>query len=317
MRVETNTTDRKLLANAIGEQIHEPVRYDGVPRCTYSIGPVTVERDGAITSDDADAWMTLMPFFESFGWKAQAEAQIREHLANVQAETDSRAEQEIGTADTCAIDSEAGAEIEKSEPQEQLSGAYVNIPLGDAAPGQLINLLRTLYARQKLIHAMTQSDTLFIDEELITLLHDAETDTTEKVIQLVREEISAGMVRGILFGEDKISIAFADDLTDPVRQLVYADLYFSIARRAFEAHHVSASLLEPEDTEMKYFCNSWLMQLGYGGTDRKDSRHILMDHLHGFAAFRNADMMNAHKQRLSERRHANRGETEAENRVID
>ncbi len=114
------------------------------------------------------------------------------------------------------------------------------------------------------------------------------------------------MVRGILIGEDKISIAFADDLTDPVRQLVYADLYFSIARRAFEAHHVSSSLLEPEDTEMKYFCNSWLMQLGYGGADKKDSRHILMDHLHGFAAFRNADMMNAHKQKLSERRHGSR-----------
>ena len=51
MRIETGlTTQRKLLAQAIGEWLHMEPHYDGVPRCTYSIGPVRVDKDAAIRS---------------------------------------------------------------------------------------------------------------------------------------------------------------------------------------------------------------------------------------------------------------------------
>ena len=54
MRVETNMADqRKLLAQAISEWIHEPVQYEGVPSCAYRVGAVRVERGGVITSEDS------------------------------------------------------------------------------------------------------------------------------------------------------------------------------------------------------------------------------------------------------------------------
>ena len=304
MRIETHTPDRKVLANAIAEWIHEPVHYDGVPRCTYSIGPVTVERDGAISTDSADAWATLMPFFENHGWNEQAQEQVQEHL------------------DALPVDAEPAPEAEpdskaEAETPAGVTTTCVSIPMGNATPENITNLLRLLYARQKLINAMTQSDRLFLDEEVITLLHDVPADTIEKIRKLIDTETNIGMVRGISLEDSRISIDFPYCEEDPARWQVYANLFFSIVRRAFEAHHVSATLLDPEDTEMKYFCNSFLMQMGYGGTENKEVRRVLMGHLHGFAAFRTADRMDAHKAKLAERRRAARQNAEVNTNEAD
>ena len=299
MRIETNTPDRRLTANAVAEWLHEPVHYDGMPTCAYSIGPVTVERDGAISTERADAWAALMPFFESNGWLEQAQNQMQEHLESLPADSERAPETEP--------DSKAEPE---DEPHAGITATCISIPMGTATPENIVNLLRTLYARQKLINAMTQSGRLFIDEEVVTLLHDAETDTREKIRQLISSEAAVNMVRGFSLEDGRISIEFPFSREDPARWQIYANLFFAIVRRAFEAHHVSAVLIDPADTEMKYFCNSWLMQMGYGGPENREARHILMDHLHGFAAFRTADRMNAHKARLTERRHAARQNTE-------
>ena len=49
-----------------------------------------------------------------------------------------------------------------------------------------------------------------------------------------------------------------------------------------------------------------------GGADHREIRNALLGHLHGFAAFRTADKMDAHKAKYAEIRRAKR-ETEEEN----
>lgn len=293
MRIETHLSNRKLLANAVSEWIHEPVHYNGVPTCSYSVGPVTIDNSCAIICDDADVLATLMPFFEGNGWAEQAQAQMQEHAESLTAEPE--------TATEPAPDSTAS---------EDITGVWVHIPLGDAAPANIVNLLRTLYARQKLINAMIQGDTLFLDEEVVTLLHETPTDTREKICALIDSEASLDMVRGVSVKDDCISLLFPIASGDSERCRTFTRLFAAIVRKAFEAHHVSTTPLDPEDTEMKYFCNSYLIQLGFGGPDNKEDRRILMGHLHGFAAFRNTDKMNAHKTRMSERRRAARQNAE-------
>ena len=85
-----------------------------------------------------------------------------------------------------------------------------------------------------------------------------------------------------------------------------------MADKAMKAHHVSSKRIEPTDDEMKYFCRSWLMQLGMGGAEFKSTRAALLNHLHGFAAFRTADKMNAHKAKYSEFRRELREERNRE-----
>ena len=44
------------------------------------------------------------------------------------------------------------------------------------------------------------------------------------------------------------------------------------------------------------------MRMGFGGTDFKKTRRILMRHLKGYAAFRSAADMEAHRERQAQRR---------------
>lgn len=53
------------------------------------------------------------------------------------------------------------------------------------------------------------------------------------------------------------------------------------------------------------------MRMGFGGPDFKETRRILMSHLTGFAAFKSAADMEAHKARQAQRRRDQREEAQA------
>nr|DAR21934.1 MAG TPA: hypothetical protein [Caudoviricetes sp.] len=52
--------------------------------------------------------------------------------------------------------------------------------------------------------------------------------------------------------------------------------------------------------------------MGFGGTQHKETRRILMGHLNGFAAFKSAADMEAHKERQAQRRRERREEVQHE-----
>lgn len=56
MNAKTNAQgkDRKNLVKAIAEFTGQAARYNGAPGFTYTIGNITVERDGSITADDTE-----------------------------------------------------------------------------------------------------------------------------------------------------------------------------------------------------------------------------------------------------------------------
>ena len=112
------------------------------------------------------------------------------------------------------------------------------------------------------------------------------------------------MVAGIAVEEDKLKLDTTFDRENPTGWNSFAELLTTVAARAMKAHHVSSKRMEPLDSEMKYFCRSWLMQLGMGGAEYKATRAALLKHLHGYAAFRTADKMDAHRARYAELRKA-------------
>lgn len=293
MRVETHCQNRKLLAQAISEWVHDPVHYDGAPTMAYSVGPFKVERDAFITCDDPDAWATLMPFLQNHGWLPI------EETAAVQEET---LVEEIVTEETTA---------------EDIRLHSVTIPLTDFTAQSAANLLRMVYARQDLLNAMTKGDTICVDEEVMNLLRDAPPTNMEEFQSLVDSETAIGMLRGIGIADGKLTMEFPFDAERPTDWQHYAKLMFTLADRVKGAHRVSTKRITPADTEMKYFCNSLLNQLGFGGAEHKELRRVLLGHLHGYAAFRSADKMEAHKTRYTERRRALRQQEEAEQHEAD
>ena len=303
MRVETHCQDRKLLAQAISEWIHEPVHYDGVPRCSYSVGPFKVERDASITCDDPDAWATLMPFLQNHGWLPTEETEA-EH-------------EEATQEEAAAEETPAEENVTEETTAEDIRLHSVSIPLIEFTVESAANLLRMVHARQDLLNAMTRGDTLFVDEEVMNLLRDTPPSSMDELRALVDSETAIGMLKGISVTDGKLTMDFPFDAERSTDWQHYAKLMFTLADRAKSAHRVNTKRIQPSDTEMKYFCNSLLNQLGFGGAEHKELRHVLLGHLHGYAAFRTADKMEEHKTRFTERRRMLRQQREEKHDEAD
>ena len=182
----------------------------------------------------------------------------------------------------------------------------ISFPLTEFTPATLINLLGMLHARQYLIREMTRSNRLSIDEALITRLKEAQPDTVEAIEQIVQDNVSRDMVKGLMISEGTLSVEFPFDPDKPTEWNTYAKLLCTMADKAKLAHRVSAAYIHPNDDEMKYHARCWLMQLGFGGADFKALRGILLDHLHGYAAFRTADKMQQHQDKYAALRREHR-----------
>ena len=297
MNVQTNTQNRKVLAEELSRLIGEPYRYMGVPSCAYKVGQYTINRDGSISGDDFEEIHSFLVendyIHETIGTEPEAEQT---------SEADSEAD--VITAIADALD-----QVPSVDSVTQITGVtetHVSIPIQEYSPLALTCLLKMLYSRQKLIAAMTKSDLIRIDEELVSRLQDEKPETVEQIQKILENEIAANMVTGVCIGEGKLELTFPFDESKPTEWQAYANVLLAIAKRAKTAHHVSASLVDPGADEMKYFCRNWLIQLGMGGPEHKENRRALLNHLTGFAAFRTVDKMQEHRDKYAAKRREKR-----------
>ena len=244
----TNPIDRKALAQALAAYLGTEARYLGVPTCAYRVGDYIINKNGFI--------------------EGNLEA-IRGFLTGHGVAQDEPAAETAGAE----LDTELATAFESSEDTIELS-----VPCNDLTPQQLINLILILYSRQKLLAAMTKNDSIRIDDELIGLLNDEKPDTSEKTMELVKSEVQVGMVTGLNIANGTFTLTLAG--TDHSDDLpAYVRLMAALLARAKEAGFVSVKLIDPADGEMKYYVNSFLNQLGFGGAEHKNDRRILMGHI--------------------------------------
>ena len=280
MRVETTTNNRKEMANALAEHLGVECRYTGTPTYAYRVGSLTIERDGAITGEHAD-------LLEASGWLMEHGC-ISEPIPPLEQ-----------PAEKTTSDLEAPAD-------EPAAHTCVFLTLSGFTPLGLKNLIRMLYARQRLICEMTRSADIVIEPEVITTLRSDALTEMPILERVLRESIEHGFIKGIDLEDGRIGLTFPHDESDPTRWQHYAKLLLAIADKAKAATRVNTTMIEPQDGEMKYFCRGFLLQLGLGGPQYKELRGVLLDHLHGFAAFRTAAKMDAHRQKYAELRRQRR-----------
>lgn len=267
MRIETGlTTQRKLLAQAIGEWLHVEPHYDGVPRCTYSIGPVRVEKDAAIVTDDLEAWTTLQPFFQNHGWAAE----------------EPQTEQPAPEADSEATDIDA---MEISEPAPGLT------------VGSLLNMVHMLYSKQYMFNRMTETGSLFISKNLIDSLKEHMPEDMPSFQQRLADFKARGELDGFSYADGNVTLRYPFHAEQPMRWTTYGLLTDKIIKAAQSATRITAQVQEPENE--KYFARSWLLRLGMGGADFKEERRILLGGLNGHAAFPNDAAAQKHKEKYA------------------
>ena len=296
MTIETRTEDRKAMAKALAAELGTEARYMGMPTCAYRVGPYTVNKDGSIDGED----------FEPIRGFLIREGLIEEAAETApEIETDSVIEE---LADRLSRVPSVDSIHENQGGEDTVTGMSVSIPTDGYAPQALINLLRTFFSRQKLLNAMMKGGAIHIDQELVDRLAEEKPDTAERIQEILRNEIDAGMCEGIHLEDGKLTVDFPFDKSAPTAWTAYSKVIIAMADRAKTQRNASAAPLSPEDSEMKYFCRSWLIQLGFGGPEHKEDRRVLLGHLHGFAAFRTADKMDAHKAKLAAKRGTRRVE---------
>ena len=272
MRVETGlTTQRKLLAQAIGEWLHMEPHYDGVPRCTYSIGPVKVEKDASISTDDLEAWTTLLPFFQNHGWSAE------------EPEPEQPAPQD---------DSEAIAEC-----ADVIDAMEISEPAPGMTVGSLLNLIRMLYSKQYLFNRMTKSGSLFISKNLIDSLKEHMPEDMVAFQQWLADSKARGELDGFSYADGNVTLRYPFHAEQPVRWTAYGLLTDKIIKAAQSATRITTQIQEPENE--KYFSRSWLLRLGMGGANFKEERRILLGGLKGHAAFPNDAAAQKHKEKYA------------------
>lgn len=290
MRLETGITVRKTLAQAIGEWIHEPAHYDGVPSCSYSIGPVKVLRDGSIETEDADAWAALTPFFQNHGWLPEAEQQLEEH---------------VETTMESVADSEAPADEERKQID-------ISVPVEDFTPAQLNNLLRMIYSKQVLLNRSFGVDLIHIPDILIAALEMQMPETPEDFTGYL--DRLNGDLYGFDFRGGKVTVSFPFDDANPTQWELYAALLDGIIKAARAATRTKAEKQQAENNE-KYFMHSWLIRLGFGGADFKALRALLLNRLTGYCAFPDNERAERHKAKYAEIRQIKKSiNEEADNR---
>ncbi|MBQ4580108.1 MAG: hypothetical protein IJA83_05545 [Clostridia bacterium] len=299
MNITTTCTDRKKMATGLAEHLGCDCEYLRTPTYAYRVGNLQVERDSSITGERADLEAAA-------GWLLE-NGYISEPLPTEEAPAEEHTAEETAT----------GANS-KATADPEITHTCVSLPLAEFTPPSLINLLRILYARQRLICEMTQSDRIAIVHEVMTTLQSPDLNNMEILERVLRESIDRGFVKGIEVADGRLGIDFPYDTEKPTRWKHYADLLMAIADKAKAATRVSATLIEPEENEMKYFCRGFLLQLGLGGAAHKELRSVLLNHLHGYAAFRTAEKMDAHKQKYAElRRQLREQDSEAHSEVND
>ena len=273
MTLQTNPAERREMVQAISERLGSPAVYLRTPTCAYRIGNLTVERDGSIVSDDDTLLETLRPMLIERGWLTDAEASV--------------------------------TKTEPTEQDSEITQMELSFPVEDWTVPQLKNFLHTLYSNQYILRRMMQSDALYIDRQMMERLDEAQTPADLEA--RLADGLATGLLKGCRIQDGRFTLEAIQDDRDPARWQVYATLLCAILEHAKAAKRVFLRA-DADPVNEKYRANSFLMRLGFGGPEHKPLRRVLLGHLNGYAAFRSAAGMQAHREKYAQLRRKQREE---------
>lgn len=286
MKLNTHPANRKEMVRAISELTGLEATYMFTPTYSFQIGPITVNRDSTIDCEDETMIETIKPMLIENGW------------------LDAEAEPEVPAK--APVDSE---EIPEDTEPIRVAQMDITMPVENWTVAQLTNLLRTFYGKQYLINRMLDYNMLYIEESFVTAISENPPETAADFEARVQRAVDADCIKDLRIADGKVTLSAPFVENEPTRWTAYADLLKGILKSAETATRVSIKRQDDPDNE-KYHANSWLMRMGFGGPDFKETRRILMGHLTGFAAFKSAADMEAHKARQAQRRRDQREEAQ-------
>jgi len=193
----------------------------------------------------------------------------------------------------------------QAEPETPVERMTVSVAVKDITVVALKNLTHMLYSKQYLLNRSMGAELLRIPKLLVDRLKEYTPETPEAFTELLDDCRAMDELTGFDFRDGRVSmdIPYSEE-EQPERWMTYADLLNRMITAAQDAQRVAPTLLTPENE--KYAMRSWLLRLGYGGSDLIARRRILLENLKGYAAFRDDSGMERHKAKYAELRRQKR-----------
>ena len=297
-------SQRKALAQKIGELTGAEVEYLGVPSCAYQIDIFTLSKDAVLSFTDRSDTEIVEKVLDGL-----AEAGYTGETVTYPAgtETDSEAEPEDADADTEQENTDT--ETDANDPETETDGfpiaVTVAFPLADHTVQSLTNLICMIHARGALLSKATGGE-FFADKSLADAILDNKTfRNIHELIAYIREwEETNPELKGIRFADDKLIFDGFGEAPDADHVQAFTNLAAAMNGMAIMQKRVQAK--DVDDSNEKYVMRVWLVRIGFGGADHKTDRRILLEHLTGHTAFRNDEERAKWTERQKAKREAAR-----------
>ena len=277
MKKNYNVTgsDRKDLVQVIGQAIGVKPVYMKVPTCAYTIGDITVDKEGNMIWDERTDEATIQKI-------------VRALAAAGFTTEDSQFEAVEPTLETSEAETTA-----EPEPVE----LTVSLPTTRHTGNTLRNLVNLVYTRAGLINKALGTR-FAAEKELTEVLAEAEWIYTAEDFRLALaayEEEHGPAISGITITPETITFSTLPETDKPETIRAFTELVAMMNKQALEQKRIHAKAVNEENE--KYALRIWLTRLGMNGPEYKGTRKVLMENLSGHAAFRTE----ADKQRWMER----------------
>lgn len=260
-------SQRKALAQKIGELTGAEVKYLGVPGCRYQIDFFTLDKNAVLSFSD------------------RIDTDIVEKVLNGLAEAGYESKTVAPPEET-----DASAESEPDIPDEPSSGfpllASISFPIAEHTVQSLTNLICMIHSRGALLSKATGGQ-FFADKSLADAILDDKTfRSIHELIAYIRvwEETNPEL-NGIRFADDKLIFDGFGAAQDAETVKTFTKLAAAMNKMAITQKRVQAK--DVDDSNEKYALRIWLIRLGLNGADFKADRKRLMTPLSGHTAFRN------------------------------
>lgn len=192
-------------------------------------------------------------------------------------------------------------------PETEENKVVIGFPAEGMTALNLKNFIFLIHSRQYLINQSVGEKNFLIPDGLVEELEgngDVTMEGLEDSLKAFADE-----TRGIAVSGEKVTFRFPYT-EDAAKVKAWTDLASAMVRQAKEQKRIDPE--ERIEENEKYYMRIWLLRIGFGGKDMKESRNTLMENLKGHSAFRTqADIDRARvrtKQRAEAKKQAAREE---------
>ena len=262
-------SQRKALAQKIGEMIGAEVEYLGVPSCAYEIDFFTLSKDAVLSFSD------------------RSDTDIVEKVLNGLADAGYDSETVTPPEGTDAAEADEPEEAD-AEPEPNSGfplNASISFSLADHTVQSLTNLICMIHSRGPLISKATCGN-FSADKTLADEIGKHEFRSVHELIAFIREwDETNPPLTGISFDSDKLTFDGFGQEADADHVQTFMKLAGAMNNMALTQQRVQAK--DVDDSNEKYSLRVWLIRLGLNGADCKADRKRLLENLSGHTAFRN------------------------------